>query len=612
MKGKILIPILSVLLAVPMTAQESPGAPAPVAALERAQATIAETDQTYSEREAEVLDTGTQAELTLPDLPEEPQFEVPQEDVYIDLPGADRESSAVVAADAETISVDFPEEDVRDIIRSVAELYELNVVIPESLAGSVSIKLRDVTWQQVFGVVLEPLNFTYLIDGNIIKIKSQDELAIEPVDTRVFIVDFAKAADLRASVETLIDPAAGGKIQVDVRSNALVITERPSRMNDIQEIIETLDRPTEQVMIESKFVEISGREDTSVGVDWQSLIGYKVQMGPMERVYDRVDGRTDTPSESSDSLLSTGSVDGQKFTNFAQEAASSGVTQWLDSVTRTDEAIFSADAFTVVLSALESNTDIKLVSNPTIVTMNNKKATINIGEEFPIPNYTYNEERGTFEVSDFEYKNIGINVDVTPQINSAGFINMEINPEISSRSGQVEFGGASGAVIPIVTVRKTNSNVTIKSGFTLAIGGLIEQRDENRVTKVPILGSIPGLGRLFRSDGVKSDQRNLIVFITAKILSASGATYKDVFSQRTLYEMGIKSSDVPGYEVPPEEKALFDNIQKSRDQIQQLETELKLKEEIKMLNSVNLESEQQLEESVNPEEESRDIRRRYQ
>jgi type IV pilus assembly protein PilQ len=464
-----------------------------------------------------------------------------------------------------------------------------------------------VSWQQVFAVVLEPLNYTYLVEGNIIKIKSQDELAIEPVDTRVFIIDFAKAADLSGSVQPMIDPAAGGKIQVDVRSNALVITERPSRMNDIQEIIETLDRPTEQVMIESKFVEITGREDSSVGVDWQSLIGYEVQVGPMERVYDRIDGRSDSPTRNSQESIST-SQDG---TSFLSSSSDTGLTEWLDTVTRTDEAIFSADAFNVVLSALETNTDIKLVSNPTIVTMNNKKATINIGEEFPIPNYTYNEERGTFEVSDFEYKNIGINLDVIPQINSAGFINMDIQPEISSRSGQVEFGGASGAIIPIITSRKTNSHVTIKSGFTLAIGGLIEQRDENRISKVPVLGSIPGLGRLFRSDGVKSDQRNLIVFITAKILSASGATYNDVFSKRRLYEMGIKSSDVPGVEASPEEKELYDNLTASRDKIHQLETEIKLREEQQLLDSAFTKEQEADQKSQDPDVEEREIPRRY-
>ena len=230
MKGQHILPILSLLVIVPLNAQN-----AQLQSLDRAKATIDSADATYHARESEVIGK-------TPDLPDEPVFQVPSDEVFLDLPGASDASSAVMV-DAETISVDFPEEDVRDIIRSVAELYELNVVIPDSLAGSVSIKLRDVTWQQVFDVVLEPLNYTYLIDGNIIKIKSQDELAVEPVDTRVFIVDLAKASEIRGSIEPLVDPASGGKIQVDIRSNALVITERPSRMNDIQEIIETLDRP---------------------------------------------------------------------------------------------------------------------------------------------------------------------------------------------------------------------------------------------------------------------------------------------------------------------------------------------------------------------------------
>jgi type IV pilus assembly protein PilQ len=511
--------------------------------------------------QAQPMTTAAQPATTqttaLPDLPDEPTFEVPEDEVFLDLPGSDSVGTAV-AGDAETISVDFPEEDVRDIIRSVAELYELNVVIPDSLAGSVSIKLRDVSWQQVFDVVLEPLNYTYIIDGNIIKIKSQDELAVEPVDTRVFIVDFASAAEIRGSVEPLIDSAAGGKIQVDTRSNALVITERPSRMNDIQEIIETLDRPTEQVMIESKFVEITRREADSLGVDWQSMIGWGLSaeagtdgLQILGRQYDKISG-------------------------------SGG----LDETVRTDQAVFSADAFTVVLSALETNADIELVSNPTIVTMNNKKATINIGEEFPIPSYRYNDDTGQFEVSNFEYKNIGINLAVVPQINSAGYINLNIQPEISSRSGEVNFGGAAGAVIPIISTRKTNSSVTIKSGYTLAIGGLIEQVDQLSSSSVPILGSIPGLGRLFSSQGKDTNKRNLVIFITAKILSASGATYEDVFSRKTLYEMGISDSDVPGYEPPEQEVALIEEVQRSLQEVEDMEAQLKLEEQLNALNAV--------------------------
>ncbi|MEX0330886.1 MAG: secretin N-terminal domain-containing protein [Puniceicoccaceae bacterium] len=570
MKGQILIPLLSVLLVAPLTAQE-----AQMAALDRAEEAIASADAESQASQAEVMDA-----VDEPELPEEPVFEVPSDEVFLDLPGSDDEATAV-AMDSETISVDFPEEDVRDIIRSVAELYELNVVIPDSLAGSVSIKLREVTWTQVFDVVLEPLNYTYIVDGNIIKIKSRDELAVEPVDTRVFIVDFAKAAEIRSSIEPLVDAASGGKIQVDVRSNALVITERPSRMNDIQEIIETLDRPTEQVMIESKFVEITGREGENLGIDWQSLEGWGVAMNSPQRVYTRNRGY-DTETQ-----LVTDQVTNEQYPLTYVEP--------INGIERFDSAVFSTDSFRVVLSALESNTDIELVSNPTVVTMNNSPARINIGEEYPIPAYTYNDERGTFEVSNFEYKNIGINMQVTPQINSAGFINLNIEPEISSRTGEVQFGGASGATIPIITTRKTLSTVTIKSGYTLAIGGLIEKVTGQGESKVPVLGDIPYLGRLFSSENNSTDRRNLIVFITAKILSASGATYEDVFSNSKLHEMGVSPSDVPGYEPSEAQRALTDEVMKSREDAEALMKELELREELQLLDSLKQRTEWNIE-----------------
>ncbi|MEX0324765.1 MAG: secretin N-terminal domain-containing protein [Puniceicoccaceae bacterium] len=570
MKGQILIPLLSVLLVAPLTAQE-----AQMAALDRAEEAIASTDAASQASQAEVMDA-----VDEPELPEEPVFEVPSDEVFLDLPGGDDEATAI-AMDSETISVDFPEEDVRDIIRSVAELYELNVVIPDSLAGSVSIKLREVTWTQVFDVVLEPLNYTYIVDGNIIKIKSRDELAVEPVDTRVFIVDFAKAAEIRSSIEPLVDAASGGKIQVDVRSNALVITERPSRMNDIQEIIETLDRPTEQVMIESKFVEITGREGENLGVDWQSLEGWGLNMESPQRFYSRSKGY-----ETQTQLITDRATGEQSPLTYVEP---------LNAIERFDSAVFSTDSFRVVLSALESNTDIELVSNPTVVTMNNSPARINIGEEYPIPAYTYNDERGTFEVSNFEYKNIGINMQVTPQINSAGFINLNIEPEISSRTGEVQFGGASGATIPIITTRKTLSTVTIKSGYTLAIGGLIEKVTGQGESKVPVLGDIPYLGRLFSSENNSTDRRNLIVFITAKILSASGATYEDVFSNDKLHEMGVSPTDVPGYEPSEAQKALTEEVMQSREDAEALLKELELREELQLLDSLQQRTEWNIE-----------------
>lgn len=513
-----------------------------------------------------------------------PEFKLPDEAVVLAFPTEEGEA-VPEQAKGETISVDFPQEDVRTIIRNVADLYDLNVVIPEGLTGTVSLKLRDVTWEQVYRVVLEPLKHTYLVDDNIVRIVSEEELAIEPVDTRVFIVDFAKAEEIMSSIEPLVSPEAGGLVRVDSRSNALVITERPSRMGAIQEIIEILDQPTDQVMIESKFIEITGRENDSSGVNWRSMIGWELQAGglgdaPLGRVYNRVSGSQSEPTNSESSSFSVTNNSGVSSTSLSQSTSEMGVTQWIDSVTRDDTAVFSADAFGIILSALETSTDVELVSNPTIVTMNNKAAQINIGEEYPIPRYRYNQETGTFEISDFEYKPIGVNLSVLPQINSAGFINLDIQPEISSRTGVVEFGGASGASIPIITVRKTDSSVSIKSGYTLAIGGLIQTDQEDSSTSVPVLGSLPGLGRLFSSEGYSRERRNLVVFITAKILNASGATYEDVISGRKLYEMGVNRFDVPGYEPSENEQELLQRIREAEERIEQLSREQKLQDKV--------------------------------
>lgn len=551
-----------------------------------------------------------------PELPETIDFAVSPDDVFIALPGSDEK--AEVSREADTISVDFPEEDVRAIIRDVADLYELNVIIPETLVGTVSLKLRNVTWRQVFEVVLEPLNFTYIEDGNIIKIKSREDLLAEPVDTRVFIVNFAKARALQETVKPLVDPAAGGRMQVDQRSNALIITERPSRMNDIQVIIETLDKPTEQVMIESKFVEVRDKDNLDLGINWSSLAAYEIGAGPFQREYEKEDSRNEAGgsgvqpgSFNSFSNTTTTTMDSSSAspTTIVDETVNSigNTTTYLDRIKRLDTALFTADQFKVVLSALKLNSDVELISNPTVVTMNNAPARINIGEEFPLPKFQFNRETGQFEVNGFEFKDIGIILDVTPQINGAGFITLDIEPTISNRSGVAQFENIN---VPIISTRTTKSMVTIKSGYTLAIGGLIEKSTQKTDTRVPVLGDIPGVGRLFRSESMAEDNRNLIIFITAKILSASGATYRDVFSQRRIFEMGIRNRDLPGYEPPQGEAALLDQLEDEREALERQKAQIRLQQQLQLLNELKAEELEETREAA--EKEARqDIRRRY-
>jgi type IV pilus assembly protein PilQ len=560
-----------------------------------------------------------------PDIPDVTVALPGETEVVLELPGQETSPGEATMAEEETISVDFPDEDIRTILRNVADLFDLNLVIPDTLQGRTSVKLRNITWRQVFEVVLEPLGFTYVEDRNIIRIKSIEELTTEPVDTRVFVANYARAEDLQGSLAPLVDAAAGGRIEVDVRSNALVITERPSRMNKIQEIIERLDKATDQVMIESKFIEIQNTDIKNIGVDWTSLSGYGVSVGgddenPLGRRWTRTRGKSDTSSGdtgttgSSTTTTSSGSDDGSSRPEVVDTSEDVGST--LDALSkvastastgRMDTALFSADQFAVVLSALKQQDDIKLVSNPTVVTLDNTEAKIAIGRRYPIPSYSFNSETGQRQLDDIEYEDIGINLDVTPQVNSAGFINLKILPEVSSSD---RFALIEGTQIPIIESRRTETTIMIKDGFTLAIGGLAENTVADRGSHVPVLGDLPYLGRLFSSESDEISQRNLIIFITAKTLNPDGSTYHDVIDPRVLNDMGIVPSDVPGYQLPQEDQATFKQLEEIRAERRRTEDMTETLSQLEQFENAKLQEQKQIEYAEMQKEEKRKSNRR--
>lgn len=505
---------------------------------------------------------GASIDVDAPVIPEATE-ELPGEtEVVLEIPGQEVQAPGEASmAGEETISIDFPDEDVRTILRNVADLFDLNLVIPDTLQGRTSVKLRNITWRQVFEVVLEPLGFTYVEDRNIIRIKSIEELTTEPVDTRVFIVNFADADAIKNSLSPLIDSAAGGNVEVNVRSNALVITERPSRMNKIQEIIERLDKPNQQVMIESKFIEVTNSDSKNVGVNWAFLKGYEASAGGPDG-FQREWSRERSQSTTTDSgvvddsgFSSDGGLSFEDSASFAEDIAKTASTS------RLDTAVFSAAEFNVVLSALEENNDSELMSNPTVVTMNNEDATIKIVTVEENPVSEFNEETGTSRTVGKEQTEYGTTINVRPQVNAAGFINLEIQPSVSNKIGEVQFDGQR---LLTIAKRSTDTNVMIKDGYTLALGGLVQNEKILDGTKVPVLGDLPGVGRLFKSKSDRIQQRNLIVFITAKTLNPDGSTYRDIIDPRKLDEMGIGPADVPGYKLPEEQKELLKKLEDYR------------------------------------------------
>lgn len=511
----------------------------------------------------------------------------------------DKSAKSKDSAGRDTLSVDFPDEDVRNILRNVADLFELNIIMPETLQGKATIKLRDVTWRQIFQSVLDPVGYTYVEDGNIIKIVSKDTLNEEPVTTDVFVINYARAADILPTISSLVDTTKG-KIVVDSRSNSLVITERPSRLSRIRPIIEQLDRATDQVMIESKFVEVTNSDVKNIGVNWSSLQQYRISAGPFSGNFTRTrtqaqndgvsgntsnagntaNGTNNQTTTTSNNTQTTGSsttgtvasnngvitnssttgtngainngsgVDNSAGTTSTSQTTLSSALSFLNNVantgatTRDITSVFSADQFALVLSALQSTNDVKIVSNPTVVTLNNSEATINVGESDPIPNYAFNQQTGSFEVNGFTYKDIGIILKVTPQVNARGFIKLTLSPEVSQKQGTLQFGAAQ---LPIIATRKAVTQVSLKDGYTMGIGGLLSTQSSKVITKVPVLGSIPVVGRLFRSDTKNEDVTNLIIFITAKTISADGAPVEQVFDSSRVRQLEMHREDLPGY-----------------------------------------------------------------
>jgi type IV pilus assembly protein PilQ len=514
-------------------------------------------------------------------------------------------AATAAGRDKDTLSVDFPDEDIKTILRNVADLFELNLVVPDTVTGKTTIKMHDVTWRQIFHNILAPINYTYVEDGNIIKIVSNETLQQEPGTTEVFILNNAKASDIKPTIDGLVDATNGGKIVIDSRSNALVITERPSRMGRIRSIIEQLDKATDQVMIESKFVEVTDRDIRNIGVNWASLQGQTLSVGKISQAWtkDHEQKGTDTAGNTVTYQTSPAADANGNFASSTVNLPSGTVTNLPSTVTantglanfvpgtpaidpvagangvpgipgtpatpatatafdtvnnlmnltntantsRLASAVFSASDFNVIVSALKTQNNTKIVSNPTVVTLNNTEAVLNVGQEFPIPSYTYNTERGTFEVSGFTYKPIGIILKVTPQVNAQGIIKLSLEPEVSQRNGDTTFNGAT---IPIIATRKAKTQVSLKDGYTMGIGGLISAATNHGGTKVPVLGDIPVLGRLFSSKSVDDETTNLLIFITAKTVTSDGAAPEEVFDPRMIKAVGLTHEDLPGNRAP--------------------------------------------------------------
>ena len=437
--------------------------------------------------------TPAEKETNAPAAPEPVPFSTPSE------------TNTVAAAEAPSsqITIDFVDYDLQGALRRLAMKAGVNLIIGEEVTGKVTVHLENVQYAEAMRLIAESKGYAFVQDKtvqNLVKVKSKESLDTEPVEVRMYVLRYAKADDLSKTIERLLTKQ--GKTQVDARSNALIISDTPSNLTKLMPLIEALDAQTPQVLIEAKFIETTKNPQKDLGINWGgTLLNHTLRVRrPSPDQPQASPGGPDTPNPG-------------PFEWYKSPTAGN----WVQST-----MILDAGEASVVFSYLNQDTDTELLANPRT---DNGKAKISIAEEYPIPQFQFSEQTGAFQISGFNYKDIGIILNVTPRINKDEFVTLEVAPEASSRSGVAKLAsGTSSVDIPIIDTRTAVTTVLIKSGNTLAIGGLMRQDTSDSYTKVPLMGDIPGVGAFFRSKSLSKKKRDLLIFLTPTIVGAEAQT----------------------------------------------------------------------------------------
>ncbi len=424
------------------------------------------------------------------------------EDQAVAVQSAQPEKQAEPAKDG-PIVIEYIEADIQNVLRTLAAKAGVNLIVGDEVTGKVTVHLEGVPYEEALRLIVDSKGYTHVRDRNIVKVKSRESLETEPVEVKVFTLNYAKAEDVQKTVAPVLSKQ--GKVQVDARSNTLVISDTSSSLAMLAPLIESLDTQTPQVMIEAKFVETTKNPKKDLGIDWsQTVLNHVLTAGS-----DTIVDPTGSP------------VSGFQLTKNLAGGA------WIPST-----ALLDAGQAKILFSYLSRDTDTELLANPRVVTTDNGRARISIATQFPIPSFSFSEQTASLQISGFTYKDIGIILNVLPRINKNEFVTLEVTPEASSstENATLQSGGGSSVQIPIINTRTATTTVLIKSGHTLAIGGLMRQDVSDKYTKVPIMGDIPLIGSLFRSKSLDKSKRDLLIFLTPTIVGPEAQTgYEQYF-----------------------------------------------------------------------------------
>lgn len=428
------------------------------------------------------------------------------------------------------ISLDFQDADIVPILRLLGDVGGYNIVVHPDVKGKITMKLMNVPWNQALDIVLKTFNLEKVIEGNIIRIATvkafQEEKKsvaenkelfgkAEDISTRVFTINYANVERVRDSIEKGKILSPRGTISVDARTRALIVKDIPASIDEVQRLLSAIDKPTQQVLIEARIIEMNSNFARSLGVDWGLFA--RTRVGPPGS-----QGRA-VGSSGGDNIPGGGvnvinPSDGSiiRTINTPPVISLPAATSTIVSPTSAITFGFLNRAETLGLdlriSAIEDTGNAKIISSPKILTIDNQEAIIKQGQRIPVTTLQSGTGGGaaTFSTT---YIDALLKLVVTPQISPDGAILLKL--EIDKDQPNLSIRDTLGN--PAIDTKQALTQVVLKDGETIVIGGIFTNTETNDANAVPGLGKIPLLGWLFRKDTVEKASTELLIFITPRI-----------------------------------------------------------------------------------------------
>jgi type IV pilus assembly protein PilQ len=453
----------------------------------------------------------------------------------------------------ERLSLNFQNIEVRAVLQVIADFTGLNIITSDTVQGSLTLRLKDVPWDQALDIILQTKGLDMRKNGNVVLIAPREEIALrekqqlesqvqindlEPLQTEMFQLNYAKAADILniVNVQTGTTGKGGtgssnaqflsrrGTAFVDPRTNILFVTDIPSKLEEVRRMVRSVDTAVRQVMIEARIVIADDKFSRELGVRFGQQTGatlfnrrYALGSGgsltsdPVVHLQgDRLvrDTRTQTPFELASGIASAG------YSDTPQLNVNLPVANPAGQLALTLINLGSGNLINLELSALESDNRGKVISSPRVVTADNQKASIEQGTEIP-----YTTAQSANNPATTQFKKATLRLEVTPQITPDNRIIMQV--EIHKDSVGQFVPQAGGGFAPAIDTRNVVTQIVVNNGDTAVIGGIYEETINSVVNKVPLLGDIPVIGYLFKQSQRNSEKTELLIFLTPRVVRES-------------------------------------------------------------------------------------------